>query len=153
MRSLKDLPVLPPQGAIRPIEMLGSNNWAVAGSHTANGAAVLANDMHLEYRVPNIWYRARLVLSGAGDALDATGVTLPGTPSIVAGSNRHIAWGFTNSYGEFATVIRLVAVEHDAAAYATAAGPRPFAYADEAIEVQGRADASTSRWPRRNGAR
>jgi penicillin amidase len=137
LRSLKDLPVLPPQDAIRQIEILGSNNWAVAGSRTADGAAVLANDMHLDYRVPNIWYRARLVLSGAGDALDATGVTLPGTLSIVAGSNRHIAWGFTNSYGEYATVIRLVAVEHDSAAYATAAGPRPFVYADEAIEVRG----------------
>ena len=46
--------------------MLGSNNWAIAGSHTANGAALLANDMHLDYRVPNIWYRARLVQTAAG---------------------------------------------------------------------------------------
>lgn len=137
LRGLKELPVLPPQDALGQIEILGSNNWAVAGSHTANGAALLANDMHLDYRVPNIWYRARLVQIGAADALDTTGVTLPGTPSIVAGSNRRIAWGFTNSYGEFATVIRLVALPNDAAAYATAAGPRPFGYADEAIEVRG----------------
>ena len=34
-------------------------------------------------------------------ALDITGVTLPGTPAVVAGSNGHIAWGFTNSYGDF----------------------------------------------------
>ena len=55
---------------------------------------------------------------------DVTGVTLPGTPAIVAGSNGRIAWGFTNSYGEFATVIRLVPVAGDSAAYATATGPQ-----------------------------
>jgi len=137
LRSLKDLPVRPPQDALRQLEILGSNNWTIAGSHTSNGAALLANDMHLDYRVPVIWYRARLVQTAAGEALDATGVTLPGTLSIVAGSNRRIAWGFTNSYGEFSTVVRLVAVENDSAAYATAAGPRSFSYADEAIEVRG----------------
>ena len=138
LRGLRDLPVQPPPDALRQIELLGSNNWAVAGSRTANGAALLANDMHLDYRVPIIWYRARLVQSGAGEApLDVTGVTLPGTPAIVAGSNGRIAWGFTNSYGEFETVIRLVGVAGDAAAYATAAGPRPFRVADETIEVRG----------------
>ena len=36
----------------------GSNSWAVAGSHTADGHALLADDMHLGIRIPNIWYRA-----------------------------------------------------------------------------------------------
>ena len=39
----------------------GSNNWAVSGAHTADGHALLANDMHLGIRVPNTWYRASLV--------------------------------------------------------------------------------------------
>ena len=37
--------------------VVGSNNWAVAGSHTSTGAALVANDMHLGQRVPVIWYR------------------------------------------------------------------------------------------------
>ncbi len=78
----------------------GSNNWAVAGVHTKSGAALVANDMHLDLGVPAVWYPARLRLS-AGSALDITGVTLPGTPAVVAGSNGHVAWGFTNSYGDF----------------------------------------------------
>jgi penicillin amidase len=78
----------------------GSNNWAVAGIHTKNGAALIANDMHLDLGVPAIWYPARLRLSGDPE-LDINGVTLPGTPAMVAGSNGHIAWGFTNSYGDF----------------------------------------------------
>jgi penicillin amidase len=35
---------------------IGSNNWAVSGSKTSNGGALLANDMHLGHTVPNLWY-------------------------------------------------------------------------------------------------
>lgn len=79
----------------------GSNNWAVAGAHTKSGVALVANDMHLDLGVPAVWYPARLRVTGE-PALDLAGVTLPGTPALVAGSNGHIAWGFTNSYGDFA---------------------------------------------------
>ena len=51
--------------------------------------------MHLGLNVPNIWYRARIVVGPEG--LDVAGVSLPGVPLIVAGSNRHVAWGFTNT--------------------------------------------------------
>ena len=33
---------------------IGSNNWAVTGSHTTTSAGLLANDMHLGLRVPII---------------------------------------------------------------------------------------------------
>jgi penicillin amidase len=81
----------------------GSNNWAVAGLHTKSGVAIIANDMHLDLGVPAVWYPARLRV--IGDApLDVTGVTLPGTPAVAAGSNGQVAWGFTNSYGDFSDV-------------------------------------------------
>ena len=81
----------------------GSNNWAVAGAHTKSGVALIANDMHLDLGVPAVWYPARLRVTGE-PALDVAGVTLPGTPALVAGSNGRIAWGFTNSYGDFTDV-------------------------------------------------
>jgi penicillin amidase len=79
----------------------GSNSWAVAGIHTRSGVALVANDMHLDLGVPAVWYPARLRVAG-NPALDITGVTLPGTPAVAAGSNGQVAWGFTNSYGDFA---------------------------------------------------
>ncbi|HEU5137066.1 MAG TPA: penicillin acylase family protein [Steroidobacteraceae bacterium] len=79
----------------------GSNNWAVAGVHTRSGVALIANDMHLDLGVPAVWYPARLLVTG-GPSVDITGVTLPGTPAVAAGSNGMVAWGFTNSYGDFA---------------------------------------------------
>ncbi len=76
---------------------IGSNNWAVDAAHSVSGDAMLANDMHLSLSVPSIWFRAQFEI-GAG-AIRAEGVTLPGVPALVVGSNGHVAWGFTNSYG------------------------------------------------------
>ena len=81
----------------------GSNNWAVSGQHTRSGVALIANDMHLDLGVPAVWYPARLRVTGA-ELLDVSGVTLPGTFAVAAGSNGRVAWGFTNSYGDFADV-------------------------------------------------
>jgi penicillin G amidase len=69
----------------------GSNEWVIAGSHTASGKPLLSNDMHLGFSVPGIWYMADLRAPG----FHAAGVTLPGVPFIVAGHNDHVAWGFT----------------------------------------------------------
>jgi len=69
----------------------GSNNWVVAGSHTASGKPLLSNDMHLGFSVPSIWYMADLRAPG----FHCAGVTLPGFPFVIAGHNEHVAWGFT----------------------------------------------------------
>ena len=74
----------------------GSNEWVIAGSHTASGKPLLANDMHLPLSEPSIWYIASL----KAPDFDAAGVTLPGMPYIVAGHNQHVAWGFTALYSD-----------------------------------------------------
>ena len=80
----------------------GSNNFAVAGVLTKDGRAIVASDMHLGLRAPNIWFRARLLYKDADNAaVDVSGFTLPGIPTVIVGSNTHVAWGFTNSYGDW----------------------------------------------------
>ena len=117
---------------------VGSNSWAVAGRLTSNGAALVANDMHLGQRVPTTWYQARLKVSGdPASALDLSGVTLPGAPLLVAGSNGHIAWGFTNSYGDWLDVERVNCTgvgEHE---LTTPAGNVPLEVVREEIRVRG----------------
>lgn len=116
----------------------GSNNWAVAGRLTASGAALIANDMHLNQRVPTIWYHARLRLAGpGGDALDLNGVTLPGAPVLVAGSNGHIAWGFTNSAGDWLDVERLDCTAVSEHELTGATGSVPLTQTAEVIQVHG----------------
>ncbi|OZC02815.1 penicillin acylase family protein [Rubricoccus marinus] len=87
---------------------VGSNNWAVSGARTASGAAMVANDMHLGISLPNIWFRASMTVTPeAGAAMTVSGVTLPGTPLVIVGSNGSVAWGFTNSYGDYVDLVRL----------------------------------------------
>ena len=89
-----------------PVVLPGSNAFALAGSLTTS-SALLANDMHLNLRMPNTWYRASLVFPAADGQGETrvTGVTLPGAPLVVAGSNGHIAWGFTNAYADTSDVV------------------------------------------------
>ena len=82
----------------------GSNNFAVSGALTADRRAILADDMHLGLRAPNLWFRVRLRYpdrAAPGGRVDVSGFSLPGLPMVVVGSNRHVAWGFTNSYGDY----------------------------------------------------
>ena len=102
----------------------GSNNWALGGSHTASGRGLVASDMHLGLGVPNTWYRARLKVQGV-EARDLAGLTLPGSPVLVAGSNGRVAWALTNSYGDYSDLVR-VELAPDGAQYRSAAGYRPL---------------------------
>jgi penicillin amidase len=114
----------------------GSNNWAVAGDHTEGGIAIVANDMHLGLGLPNVWYRVALVVEGEARRR-LVGVTLPGVPALVVGSNGAVAWSFTNSYGDWADLIELEQPPGDEGSYLTAEGPVPFARHEERIQVRG----------------
>jgi penicillin amidase len=114
----------------------GSNAWAVAGSRTAHGAALLANDMHLGLGVPNTWYRARMRWAdGAGREHDVVGVTLPGAPLLIVGSTGRIAWGFTNSYIDTSDVVVLATVGPEI--YEGPDGPVPYEMRRETFLVAG----------------
>lgn len=116
----------------------GSNSFAVAGTHTDGGAALLANDMHLDHRVPHSWYRAVLAWTDAEDTTHRLmGVTLPGVPLLIAGSNGRIAWGFTNAYVDTADVILVEADATAQAYYRTAGGYQKIAERQETIRIKG----------------
>jgi penicillin amidase len=110
---------------------IGSNQWAVAGRRTESGAALLANDMHLGLGVPSIWFRAQFEIGHGTDAVRAAGVTLPGLPAMVVGSNGSVAWGFTNAYGQWFDWIR---IPQDFP-------PQRLTHVQERIAVHGAADA------------
>lgn len=113
----------------------GSNNFAVAGSLTADGRAIVANDMHLGLRAPNLWFRARLRYAdpqAPGGRVDVQGVSLPGLPAIIVGANGHVAWGFTNSYGDYLDWQRQQPCGNDASA-----GCAPVTRHRETITIAG----------------
>lgn len=86
-------------------ESRGSNNWVVAGSHTASGHPIMSNDPHLSLYSPPVWWYCHLntaaMNGGESDdperSLDVQGVSFAGLPGVVLGFNRHVAWGATTT--------------------------------------------------------
>lgn len=87
-----------PGGGLSPFPQMpfagASNAWAAAPTRAASGGTLLANDPHLGFTAPAIWYLARLDLeSGA-----VIGGTIPGIPAVLVGRSEALAWGLTSSY-------------------------------------------------------
>ncbi|MEZ8381541.1 penicillin acylase family protein [Vibrio splendidus] len=76
----------------------GSSAWAVSGSRTKSGGAILSNDIHLGLTLPNLWYRLGIKIKSSHSVF---GITIPGLPIIVAGSNGLVSWALTNTYGDW----------------------------------------------------
>lgn len=140
--DLRQLPMPEENGdyAVSEPAAPGSNNFAVAGSRTADGRAIVANDMHLGLGVPNIWFRARLRWPdprAPGGQVDVSGFTLPGIPAVIVGSNGHVAWGFTNSYGDWLDFYRVEFTDADKLRYRVPGGEAALRTDSEWIEVKG----------------
>lgn len=70
-----------------------SNAWAAAPSRSASGGTLLANDPHLGFTAPAIWYLARLQLQTGG----VIGATIPGMPLVLSGRSETLGWGLTSA--------------------------------------------------------
>jgi penicillin amidase len=71
----------------------GSNNWGVTGEKSATGYPIIANDPHLSLDTPTTFYPMHISATG----YDAVGNGFAGTPFIITGQNREIAWGPTTN--------------------------------------------------------
>jgi penicillin amidase len=115
----------------------GSNAWAAAGNRTASGVAQVAADLHLGLRVPNTWYRAQLTYPGEEGTVTVTGVTLPGAPGVIVGTNGKVAWGFTNAGADMSDLVRLQTDPEKPGMYRTVNGWKAFSEKEERIRVRG----------------
>ncbi|HVZ93443.1 MAG TPA: penicillin acylase family protein [Phycisphaerales bacterium] len=128
----------------------GSNGIAIAGRHTAHGSAMLAGDMHLGLSAPNLWHRVQLEWREGDHPCRAAGVSLPGVPGLVTGSNGDIAWTFTNLTGDFRDFVLVEEDPSDSSRYLTPEGSEPFTNEVEDIVVRGgaaeRLNLRSTRW-------
>ena len=70
----------------------GSNSWAVGADKAQEGYAMLANDPHLGFTLPNTW-----VLVGIkSPSFQVVGASVAGIPAIAFGRNPYLAWGGTH---------------------------------------------------------
>jgi penicillin amidase len=113
----------------------GSNNWAVAGDHTALGRAILCSDPHQPFWVPSSWYE--YAIHGPDD--DAAGAGHPGVPGLWWGSNATIAWGITNNAASTRDLYREQVHPTDPTLYRDGDTWRPFTEHEITIQVRGEA--------------
>ena len=119
---------------VQPTDLgIGSNNWAVDGSKTIDGRAMVANDIHIGLSVPNLWYRASIRYR----SVETSGIFLPGIPATIIGSNGHVAWGLTNISGDFLDLVRLEINPENPDEYRTPDGWKRFEVVDERIQIKG----------------
>lgn len=118
---------------------IGSNNWVVAPSKSATGGALLANDPHLGVGMPSVWFvnglHCRVV--SAACPYDVVGVSFPGTPAVVLGTNGTIAWGATNADPDVQDLFIERVDPSDPSRYVFGTETRPFTIRTETIEVAG----------------
>lgn len=68
-----------------------SNNWALSAKRSKSGKVLLANDTHIAYAQPSVWYEAVINYPG----FNLAGYYLAGVPFAVMGHNDHMGWGLT----------------------------------------------------------
>jgi len=113
-----------------------SNSWVLSGAHTKTGKPLLANDPHLRFRTPALWYLASMTTPGR----TISGATVPGLPFTVLGQNRKIAWGVTAAETDVQDLfIEKLNPENDTE-YLTPDGQRAFTVITERIRVKGKKD-------------
>ena len=114
-------------------EGVGSNNWAVAGSKTANGFPILCNDPHLSLTLPAIWFEIQINTPET----NAYGVSLPGMPGIIIGFNEQVAWGMTNVGQDVTDWYRIKWSDDSKQAYLFDGKERAIELVVEEIKVKG----------------
>lgn len=87
--------------ALAAMARAGSNSAAVSGARTASGAAMIASDPHMPYRLPNPFLLAGMRAPG----MHCVGLMIPGLPFVALGRSPAIAWGGTNLHAQSSDLI------------------------------------------------
>ena len=109
-----------------------SNAWAAAPNRSAAGGSLLANDPHLGFTAPTLWYLARLQLQSGG----VIGATIPGIPAILVGRSDVLGWGLTSSYLDDQDMFIEALNPQNPEEYRTPTGWKPFVTRKSIITVK-----------------
>jgi len=113
-----------------------SNAWAVNGGMSGTGKPLLANDPHLGFGLPIMWYLAHIETP----SLSLSGATVPGVPFTILGHNGRVSWGMTTTQSDQQDLF-VERLSSDGNAYLTPdGGSLPFENRRETISVRGQAD-------------
>lgn len=118
---------------VRPEAANGSNNWAVPARLMANGRTLLANDLHLGYTLPTLWFSIQLT----SPTMNVYGASLPGAPGVIVGFTESMGWAVTNGSDDVLDWYSLRFRDSKHQEYYFENTWRPVVIRDEQIDVAG----------------
>jgi len=121
--------------AMAPLRSGGSNNWAVAARHSANGRPLVAGDPHQPLQSPSVFWAQHMNSADQGGSFDVVGFSFVGTPLVQLGHNRHVAWTATTAYPD---MMDLFDTEVEAGSARLGNTQHPVQRCVERIAVRGR---------------
>ena len=135
---------LHPLSPFRPRGFSGASNaWAAAPSRSASGGTLLANDPHLGFSAPAIWYLARLELQTGG----VIGGTILGMLVVLTGRSDALGLCLTTAYVDDQDLRMEELNPNNPQEYRTPSGYRPFENRDSIIRIKDEAPVTlTLRW-------
>jgi penicillin amidase len=113
-----------------------SNAWVIGSGGTTSGKPILANDPHLRFGAPILWYLATIKAPG----LTLAGATVPGMPFHIVGHNGRVAWGLTSTATDMEDLFAERLDPNDHGRYLAPGGSMAFGNRRESISVKGDLD-------------
>ncbi len=130
----------------------GSNSWVIGPNKTKNGKVIFANDPHIGFAQPSVWYEAHVVTP----TYEKYGYHLAGVPFPVLAHDRNLAYGMTMFENDDVDFYYEETHPEDATKYKSEGGWIDYQTKKHTIKVKGAEDADltvkqTTRGPILNG--
>ncbi len=113
-------------------QFIGSNSWVLAPDRTKNGKVILANDPHIGFAQPSVWYEAHI----STPTYEKYGYHLAGVPFPLLGHNRKLAYGLTMFENDDIDFYYEKTNPEDASLYLTESGWQPYQVITKTIKVK-----------------
>jgi penicillin amidase len=117
-------------------QFIGSNSWAIAPGKTKNGKVIFANDPHIGFAQPSVWYEAHIITP----SYEKYGYHLAGIPMPLLGHDRKMAYGFTMFENDDVDFYYETIDEQDSTRYMTPDGWKKLDRVEKTIKVKDEAD-------------
>ncbi|WP_327352402.1 penicillin acylase family protein [Streptomyces sp. NBC_01304] len=113
----------------------GSNGWALGRDATRSGNAMVLANPHLPWTGNFRFYQVQLTIPGT---LDVAGAGLAGTPMVLIGHNKRVAWTHTASDAQHASLYQLKLAPGDPTRYLVDGKAEPMKRRTVPVAVRGK---------------
>ncbi len=133
-------------------QFIGSNGWVIAPEKTKNGKVILANDPHIGFAQPSVWYEAHV----SAPTYEKYGYHMAGIPFPIMAHNSKLGYGVTMFENDDVDFFYETSNPQDSTQYKNPEGWKAFEVITKNIKVKDSADVSftylkTDRGPVLNG--